>query len=229
MLRCLFAYTSIHLLKNIMRPDNIILLGAILGVAGALTAGIGTWKKSAAARAESDKQKLEIATLKAQNQDLKKDLTGYSTGGDSYLNITIVTLGNDLFKLVVGLNGKYPLSNVEMWYIDMNNWDKMSNAEASQYQDASRNKTFTNLGYFRQGGLKELGIFKFDKNLGVYLQFHFFTNNGTPVEIIRGKWVNGEWVFATKILRGLNDEPIYNIDPKFPTHGDKDSTINDFY
>lgn len=212
-----------------MKPDNIILIGVILSVVGAMTAGIGTWKKSAVARSESEKQKLEIATLKEQNQNLKDDLTGYSTGGDSYLSIMIVTLGNDFFKLMVGLNGKYPLSNVEMWYIDMNGWDKMSNAEVAKYQKEWSDKTYSNLGYFRQGGMRELGTFKFDKKAGVYLQFHFFTNNGTPLEIIRGKWINDKWVFATKIIRGLKDEVIYNIPPDYPMHGDEDSTINDFY
>ena len=208
-----------------MKPDHIIFLGVLIGVAGAVTAGIGTMLKSSAARRESNSQKIEIATLKTQNEDLK----GFETGGDSYLSISIVTLGNDRFKLLVGVNGKYPLSDVEMWYIDMNGWNKKSNAEAAKYQDESRNSTFTSLGYFRQGAVKELTqIFTFDKSLGVYLQFHFFANNGTPMEIIRGKWVDGQWRFATEILRGLNNEPIYNIDPKYPSRADKDATINDF-
>jgi hypothetical protein len=212
-----------------MKPDNIIFIGVFITVVGALTTGYGTFAKSKAARAESDSLKLKIAKLETQNEAQSEDLKGFATGGDSYLQINIVTLGNDLFKLLVGVQGKYPLSEVEMWYIDMNGWNKMSNAEAAKYQEEWRNKTFTKLGYFRQGGLRELGIFKFEKDKGVYLEFHFFANNGTPMEIIRGKWVDGQWRFATLILRGLNDEPIYNIDPKYPSRADKDATINDFY
>jgi len=211
-----------------MKPDNLILIGGIVAALGTFTAIIGTKLKSDNARDESNKQKIEIATLKAQNQAQSEDLKGFATGGDSYLEINIVTLGNDLFKLLVGVQGKYPLLEVEMWYIDMNGWNKMSNAEAAKYQEEWRNKTFTKLGYFRQGGLKELGNFKFDKDQGVSLQFHFFTNNGTPMEFIRGKWVDGQWRFATLILRGLDDKPIYNIDPKYPSSADKEAIFNDF-
>lgn len=212
-----------------MKPDNLILIGGIVAAIGTITVIIGTKLKSDNARKESNNQKIEIATLKAQNQAQSEDLKGFATGGNSYLQILIVTLGNDLFKLIVGVQGKYPLSEVEMWYIDKNGWDKMSNAEAAKYQEEWSKKTFTKLGYFRQGGLRELGVFKFEKDKGVYLQFHFFANNGTPIEIIRGKWVDGQWRFATKIIRGLNDEPIYDIDPKYPSLADKEATINDFY
>ncbi|MFC0344987.1 hypothetical protein [Epilithonimonas hispanica] len=212
-----------------MKPDNVIFIGVILSVLGALTAGIGTWRKSISSRVDSDKQKLEITSLKQQNQILKDDLTGYSTGGDSYLDMMPVMLGNDFFKFIIIQKGKYPLSNVEMWYINMNGWDKMSSMQASEYQNRSRHSTLSNLGYFRQNGIKEIENFKFDKNLGVYLQFHFFTNNGTPTIIFRGKWVNNKWVFAKKIITGQSKEPIYDFDPDYPARADKDSTINDFY
>lgn len=208
-----------------MKPEMIIYAGGLIGVVGAAIVVYGTLRQSQVANAEADFLRAKIDTLHEQNEKLKN----ITTGGDSYLKMFFVNIGNEQHKISIQNIGEYPLSETKMWFIDMNGWEKLTSDQAILRERESK-KRILDIGYMPPKGQVEFDQlhFKLDKKLGVYLIVHFSANNGTSVQIIRMKWVDNKWAIANKYINGRN-EPIYDISENYPRLEDLDDTFNNHY
>jgi len=209
-----------------MKTEWIIYTGGVISVIGTIVVLFGTLMQSQTSRSEAESLRAKIDSLHEQNEKLEN----IATGGDSYLKMFFVVAGNDCFKIIVQNFGDYPLSEITMWFQDMNGSNKLTNEQAVLKERESIRKLI-DIRNIPPMGIMELGDVRFqvDKILGVYVIVHFGANNGTSIQIIRMKWIKDKWTTANKYIIGRNREPIYDIPKDYPALPNKDDTFNNFY
>ncbi len=170
-----------------------------------------------------DTQLKTIDALRKENIDLYAKLASSSldiynnlTGGDSYCYCFFIIsranpsldIGNILFKL--GDKSKSPLRNVSARIVDLNSY----NIQQPTFDDAFKNIIHLETIEIK-GSIVLPNKFHLDKQKGVNLNIFFSANNGDFTQLLRMRFIDGEW--ASAILVNRNEKNIFEqVDKNYP-------------
>lgn len=179
------------------QAKRIVLIGAVIVAVGSFWSAI-----------QSNKFKAE---LKMQNYYILSTITG----GENFCRLSLVSINsitNNALMIAIPVR-EYPLYEVNFRIIDLAKFEKLP--EDVTFEDFSRTQININVGNLSPGVCKVLD--KLNLGTGNEKKYNVFMSarNGHFIQLIRLKRIEGNWVMATKIMKG--DKKLWErIDDKYP-------------
>ena len=157
----------------------------------------------------------------------KMELTESMTGGASfcYLNITAIDKNNKSGKWVVVHQGEYPLYDVQISVVDLDEFRQIKNIT---FENLVTTRDIISIGNISPSLAVMLGS---QVNIAGRneLKFNIFitARNGFAMQTLRMKFVDGKWHRATKVIKhedGKDKVMFEKIDENYPRdqHGNVD-------
>jgi hypothetical protein len=166
-------------------PNEIILLAAVIGAAGALWAAV-----QAAAKSE------EIASL-------HRRVAETVTGGDAWCHIVLSPTGRNDAVLTVVHQGEYPLYDVTARVVDLDEFD--SQREALSFEQIAEGTFTIDIGNLAPNSASLMGHWTIpDRELR--WNIFFAARNGFFTQELRVRRVGDALAHATRITRRLGAE-----------------------
>lgn len=208
----------INLKAYLLNPTAIIFIGAVvvtigifwkaerskkLVLIGALIIAIGAFWS------EGKTRKLEIE-LKAKNEEIK-ELNNFVTGGDSFCRLGLVSINsrNNRASLVAIPTGDFPLYDISFKIFDVEEFEKITLEEPSEVS------IDINVGNIAPGLTQKVGSINLGSGNEKRYNVFIFSRNGFYTQWIRLKRLGGEWIMATKVMKG--ETKLYEkIDERYP-------------
>lgn len=178
-------------------------------------------KKSEELKEKAEKQASIIDNLRQENTELysklaeaNKEIYSNLTGGDSYCIMEIGNINptNDIGYLVFAVEGKNPLSRIQVRIVDL---DEFNNQPMTM---TNMTKNVLDIGTLDPGKAWINGsTIRLDKVKGVNLNIFFSANNGYINQLTRMRFTKDKWTSAIKITNFGGDKELYlKIDPDYP-------------
>lgn len=192
--------------QHIGGPAILIFIGALIAATGALWASVEQTK--------SEKY------LKEKNQEianLNKQISMSITGGDSFCYIGHPLDGSQGDKLITAIvqQGKYPLYDVSIRLLDLENSDFLQKKGLSFIEAMNKSQTIINVGNMPAGSAQMIGTIDLTSKNRMRYNVFISARNGFITQLIRLQRVNGIWKGATKVER--DGEKLHEkIDPEYP-------------
>lgn len=191
----------------LLGPPGLILLAAILGAVGALWA--------------SHQQTEFERKLGAKNEEiakLTKETLDSVTGGDSfaYLGITGLSDEDGSGRLFLIHQGEHPLFDVGIRIVDLEKFDAYEGHPPS-FEILQETDTYRSVSAVAAGYSADLGPFQIGTGDTRRFNVFFVARNGGFTQLIRYRRVEGQWRWATKVMRDSTHEVLLEkVEPKYP-------------
>lgn len=169
--------------QNFWGPPGLILIGVILSAVGAL------WSSGQRAGFERN---LRIKSEEISN--LNKEIVNNVTGGDSFCYIFIDSVNAGIIGVVH--KGRYPLYDLDIRIADVQEIDMMKGSLRANYSKVYKTIHIATL-------VKDSGV-SFELPISLYgnkRDFNIFitSRNGFSVQLLRYRFINNKWFWATKV------------------------------
>jgi len=196
-----FAYEN----QSVGLPAIVVLVGALITAIGALWSSSERTEFERALRDRSD----EIAALNRQ-------IAASVTGGDSFCYVQVSSpddAGVNTATLMLLHQGEYPLYNVDVRIVNLQDFRQASNQERYMMQNLSET---IRVGDLIPGSAVPI---KYEQlSTGDEQDFNVFINarNGFFTQLLRRRRVDGNWKVATRVMKSPTDgrEPPIHIHEK---------------
>lgn len=137
------------------------------------------------------------------------ELTSYMDGGDSFCAFNIYLQGDNQSYWLAETHGKYPMYNVSARVIDLDLYD-----ETSREPQVAGAETYIEIGDLSLDGAHISKLFELGDSGSRRFNVFFVAKNGSFVQNIKYKLVDGEWTWATKVFDGTGE--LARLDHNFP-------------
>lgn len=137
------------------------------------------------------------------------ELTNHMNGGNSFCAFNIyIQRGNQSYWFAE-MHGKYPMYNVSARVIDLDIYD-----ETSRGPQAEGAETYIEIGDLSLDGAHISKLFDLGDSDSRRFNVFFLAKNGSVVQNIKYKLIDGEWTWATKVFDETGE--LARLDHNFP-------------